>query len=83
MSVGGLCFWFSPPSLTVVCTRLLPCRAGVSGLFIVANLKQTIYAAAPARALLLLGIMLGLHMGVGLALRLYFFRYRGVPETAS
>jgi hypothetical protein len=55
----------------------------VSGLFIVANLKQTIYAAAPARALLLLGIMLGLHMGVGLALRLYFFRYRGVPETAS
>jgi hypothetical protein len=56
---------------------------GVSGLFIVVNLKQTIYEAAPARALVLLGAMLALHLGVGLALRLYFFRYRGVPETAS
>lgn len=55
----------------------------VSGLFIVANLKQTIYEAAPARALMLLGIMLALHTGVGLALRLYFFRYRGVAETAT
>lgn len=56
---------------------------GMSGLFIVVNLKQTIYEAAPARAMLLLGIMLALHLGVGLALRLYFFRYRGVAETAS
>eukprot|EP00879_Flechtneria_rotunda_P032283 GHRR01035463.1.p1 GENE.GHRR01035463.1~~GHRR01035463.1.p1 ORF type:complete len:127 (+),score=37.13 GHRR01035463.1:389-769(+) len=56
---------------------------GVSGLFIVANLKQTIYAAAPARAVLLLGIMLALHLGVGLALRLYFFHYRGVPEAST
>jgi uncharacterized PurR-regulated membrane protein YhhQ (DUF165 family) len=55
----------------------------LSGLFIVANLKQTIYTAAPARALVLLGLMLAMHLGVGLALRLYFFRYRGVPETAT
>lgn len=56
---------------------------GMSGLFIVANLKQTIYEAAPARALMLLSTMLALHVGVGLALRLYFFRYRGVPETSA
>lgn len=55
----------------------------MSGLFIVSNLKQTIYEAAPARALLLLGIMLAIHTGVGLALRLYFFHYRGVQEVAS
>lgn len=56
---------------------------GMSGLFIVVNLKQTIYEAAPARALVLLGAMLALHLGVGLALRLYFFRYRGVPEVVT
>jgi asparagine N-glycosylation enzyme membrane subunit Stt3 len=56
---------------------------GVSGLFIVANLKQTIYEAAPARALVLLGIMLAIHTGVGLALRLYFFHYRGVAEVST
>jgi hypothetical protein len=55
---------------------------GLSGLFIVANLKQTIYAAAPARALLLLGILAALHAGVGLALRLYFFRFKA-PEVAA
>lgn len=53
---------------------------GLSGLFIVANLKQTIYEAAPGRAVMLLGVLAGLHAGVGLALRLYFFRYRGAPE---
>lgn len=55
----------------------------MSGLFIVSNLKQTIYEAAPARALMLLGIMLALHAGVGLALRLYFFHYSGSKEVSS
>lgn len=49
----------------------------ISGLFIVVNLKQTIYSAAPARALVLLGMMLAVHLGMGLALRLYFFHYAG------
>jgi hypothetical protein len=57
--------------------------AGMSGLFIVSNLKQTIYDAAPARALMLLGIIAGIHAAVGLLLRLYFFHYRGAPEVAG
>jgi hypothetical protein len=48
----------------------------ISGLFIVANLKPTIYEVAPARAIMLLLILLGVHAGVGLALRLYFFRFQ-------
>jgi uncharacterized PurR-regulated membrane protein YhhQ (DUF165 family) len=55
----------------------------MSGLFIVSNLKQTIYEAAPARALMLLGIIAGIHAAVGLLLRLYFFHYRGAPEVAG
>lgn len=51
---------------------------GLSGLFIVANLKTSIYEAAPARAALLLAIIGSLHAGVGLALRLYFFRCVGL-----
>ncbi|GBF89718.1 hypothetical protein Rsub_02888 [Raphidocelis subcapitata] len=47
----------------------------VSGTFVVANLKQSIYEAAPARAVMLLGIILGFHVGLGLALRLYFFAW--------
>uniref|UniRef100_A0A383WDJ0 Protein YIP n=1 Tax=Tetradesmus obliquus TaxID=3088 RepID=A0A383WDJ0_TETOB len=56
---------------------------GMSGLFIVSNLKQTIYDAAPARAVMLLGIIAGLHAAVGLLLRLYFFHYRGAPEVTG
>ncbi|KAF8065746.1 yipf1 [Scenedesmus sp. PABB004] len=55
---------------------------GLSGLFIVANLKATIYSAAPGRAVLLLCVIAGLHAGVGLALRLYFFHYRA-PERGG
>lgn len=47
----------------------------VSGTFVVANLKQSIYEAAPARAVMLLSIILGFHVGLGLALRLYFFAW--------
>ncbi|KAI8476789.1 MAG: hypothetical protein J3K34DRAFT_516364 [Monoraphidium minutum] len=47
----------------------------VSGSFVVANLKASIYEAAPARAVLLLGVILGCHVGLGLALRLYFFAW--------
>jgi hypothetical protein len=47
----------------------------VSGSFVVANLKQSIYEAAPARAVMLLGIILGCHVALGLALRLYFFAW--------
>jgi len=56
---------------------------GISGFFIVANLKQTIYEAAPARALALLGVMLAFHVGLGLALRLYFFRYSAAEVTTG
>lgn len=56
---------------------------GVSGAFILANLKQTIFTAAPARATALLGLLAALHAGLGLALRLVFFRYRGAPEDVA
>jgi hypothetical protein len=46
-----------------------------SGLFLIGNFKATIYAAAPARASMLLLIMAGIHGGLGLALKLYFFQY--------
>lgn len=55
----------------------------LSGLFIVANLKATIYDVAPARALLLLGGLFAAHAGLGLALRLYFFHYSGGGAEAS
>jgi hypothetical protein len=55
----------------------------ISGLFIVANLKQSIYEAAPARAMVLLGVMLACHVGLGLALRLYFFHFKAVPEVSG
>lgn len=57
-----------------------------SGLFIVSNLKTTIYEAAPARAVMLLATMLGFHACIGLALRLYFFRFKlpaGAVDTAG
>ncbi len=56
------------------------------GLFIVSNLKTTIYEAAPARAVILLATMLGFHACIGLALRLYFFRFKlpaGAVDTAG
>jgi hypothetical protein len=40
-------------------------------------------ASSPARALMLLGIIAGIHAAVGLLLRLYFFHYRGAPEVAG
>lgn len=51
----------------------------ISGLFIVANLRPTIYEVAPARAVMLLTVLLGMHVGIGLALRLYFFHFAGAP----
>jgi hypothetical protein len=47
----------------------------LSGLFLLGNFKATIYAAAPARASMLLLIMAAVHGGMGLALKLYFFQY--------
>lgn len=46
-----------------------------SGLSLILNLKTAIYAAAPARATALLAGVAACHLLLGLALKLYFFRY--------
>jgi hypothetical protein len=47
----------------------------ISGLFLVANFKTTIYEAAPAKAVMFLLGISGLHAGLGVALKLLFFSY--------
>jgi hypothetical protein len=63
------------PPLALLRWLAVMAATAISGTFVVANLKQSIYEAAPAKAVLLLGIIFGCHVGLGLALRLYFFAW--------
>jgi hypothetical protein len=46
-----------------------------SGLFLLMNLKERIMGAGAGKAVPMLLIVLALHAGLGLALKLYFFSY--------
>ena len=50
-----------------------------SGTFLLLNLRQPIHESAGAKALPVYLVVLALHVGLGLALKLYFFRYKNVP----
>ncbi|KAL4458629.1 hypothetical protein ABPG75_013494 [Micractinium tetrahymenae] len=50
-----------------------------SGTFIMLSLRAPIHEAAGAKALPLYIGMIALHAGLGLALKLYFFRYKDIP----
>lgn len=49
-----------------------------SGTFIMLSLRRPIHEAAGAKAVPLYLVMIATHMGLGLALKLYFFRYKKV-----
>lgn len=58
---------------------LLATATATSGTFILMNFQPAISAAAGARAVPLFAVMAGLHAALGLALKLYFFRYPAIP----
>lgn len=47
----------------------------LSGSFLFANIKATVFATAPAKASALLLVMMLAHVGLGVALKLFFFQY--------
>lgn len=47
----------------------------VSGMFLLMNMRERTMAAGKAKAVPIMMLVLGLHMVLGLALKLYFFSY--------
>lgn len=47
----------------------------MSGAFLFSNVKGIIFDTAPAKASLVLALMMGSHLALGLALKLVFFQY--------
>lgn len=52
----------------------------ISGLFILLNFRRPVFDHVGAKALPVYLAMLALHLGLGLALKLYFFSYSDVSD---
>lgn len=63
------------PSIQWLRWTVIMVATGLSGFFLFMNFRATIYAAAPAKASLILLTMVGVHVGLGLVLKLFFFDY--------